>query len=142
VTEQYGEIVTAEQPVAGARCQVCLDVRPFGFTLLAQVRWDGPAALPGPDEPELSTPEGLILVGLVDQIIQRLREEDAERARLETENSRLRQALQECVTACGRFLGTTSDEVPLDSFEADRAVAHHALEVARQALAGPPVAVG
>jgi hypothetical protein len=64
--------------------------------------------------------------------------EGLERARLEEENRQLREALDDCVTACDRFLERAGDALPVEGYEADHAEAQLALDRARRALGQVP----
>ena len=132
------------------------------LSFLAQVRFPSPASVPSHAVPGTEAPSGGLVpvpevsaAGEVDtatllRIMRQVHDlvhgcaadgadstpdwEGQERARLEEENRRLREALGECVGACDRFLTRAGDALPFEGYEADHALAQLALDQARQAL--------
>src|SRR5215470_7372667 len=125
--------------VPGGDCQVCLDLRPDGFTFLAHVQ------LAPAEEPDSAR---RLLDGVlrrVDGFWQRFREQlDGPAVELLEvpdpweENQRLRAALEGCVAACEPLLERTDEPSCCEGCEGDHARAWLALDEARRALAEAP----
>jgi hypothetical protein len=167
VVEHESGAALTPLPSSAGQCRVYLQVNPDGLSFLAQVRFPSSAAVPRHALPETGEEAsgGLVPVpevsaaGEVDtatllRIMRQVHDlvhgcsadaagatpdwEGLERARLEEENRRLREALGECVSACDRFLSRAGDALPFEGYEADHALAQLALEQARQTLGETP----
>src|SRR4051812_28493233 len=121
---------------SGGDCQVCVDLRPDGFTFLAHVQ------LPPAEEPDSAR---RLLDGVlrrVDSFRQRFREqldgpvvEVLEVTDPYEENQRLRAALEGCVAACEPLLERADESSCCEGCEGDHARAWLALDEARRVLA-------
>jgi hypothetical protein len=132
---------TASRIIPGGQCQVLLDVRPDGFTVVAQVKYATSRAVDEAPDEARSLLDGVL--GRVEAFLGQVR------AQLETgsavelapvedlaaDNRQLREALRECVTACEPLLERTETEAGYEGWEGEHAQAWLAIDAAREVLA-------
>jgi hypothetical protein len=112
-------------PLPTPESRILLDVRPDGFTLLADIRYDEPFIEPDPAAARLLA----TTMRRVDDFIARVQNAQ----RLQDENERLRAALADCASACSALLASSVAD-DMEGREGERAEAWLAIDAARQLL--------